>query len=63
MNKRGWVAVAALGAVALYFMAKIKWTPPAAAQPYLADIIDALTLRFDLDVEVPDIEPVEAAAE
>lgn len=27
------------------------------------DIIGALTLRFDLDVEVPDVEPVEAAAE
>ena len=41
MNKGGWVAVAALGAVALYFMTKQKWTPPAAAQPYLADIMAA----------------------
>ena len=27
------------------------------------DIVGALTLRFDVDVEVPDVEPVEAAAE
>lgn len=27
------------------------------------DIMGALTLRFDLDVEVPDVEPVEVAAE
>lgn len=26
------------------------------------DIVGALTLRFDLDVEVPDIEPVEGQA-
>jgi soluble lytic murein transglycosylase-like protein len=41
MNKGGWVAVAVIGGVALYFMTRTKWTPPAAAQPYLADIMAA----------------------
>lgn len=41
MNKGGWVAVAALGAVALYFMTRQKWTPPEAAAPYLTQIMAA----------------------
>jgi soluble lytic murein transglycosylase-like protein len=41
MNKGGVVVVAVLGAAAVYYMTKTKWTPPEAAAPYLADIMAA----------------------
>lgn len=33
--------LAAIGGAALYFMTRTKWTPPAEAKPYLADIMAA----------------------
>ncbi len=41
MKGGNWAALAALAAVALYFMTRPKWTPPDTATPYLSDIIEA----------------------